>query len=117
MRYALLIYGAEADQPADGSPEAQQVFQDYVTYTQELRDSGAMSGGEALQPIATATSVRVRNGETLVTDGPFADTKEQLGGFYLVDCPDLDAAIAWAARIPGARRGTIEVRPIVEFGG
>lgn len=117
MRYALLIYGAEADQPAAGSPEGQQVFQDYVTYTKELGDSGAMSGGEALQPTATATSVRVRQGETLVTDGPFADTKEQLGGFYLVDCPDLDAAIAWAAKIPGARWGIIEVRPIIEFGG
>jgi hypothetical protein len=76
-----------------------------------------MSGGEAFQPVATATSVRVRNGETLVTDGPFAETKEQLGGFYVVDCADLDAAIAWAAKIPGASFGTIEVRPIWDFGG
>jgi hypothetical protein len=85
-----------------------------MTFTKDIIDRGLMKGGEALQPTSTATSVRVRNGDTLTTDGPFAETKDQLGGFYLVDCKDLDEAVEVAAGIPDARRGTIEVRPIME---
>jgi hypothetical protein len=88
----------------------------YAAYTKDVLDRGIMKGGEALQPSTAATSVRVRDGETLVTDGPFAETKEELGGFYLFDCKDLDEAIELAARIPGAQHGTIEVRPILELG-
>jgi hypothetical protein len=85
-----------------------------MAFTKDIVDRGLMKGGEALQPTSTATSVRVRNGDTLTTDGPFAETKDQLGGFYLVDCKDLDEAVEVAAGIPDARRGTIEVRPIME---
>jgi hypothetical protein len=85
-----------------------------MAFTKDIIDRGLMKGGEALQPTSTATSVRVRNGDTLTTDGPFAETKDQLGGFYLVDCKDLDEAVEVAAGIPDARRGTIEVRPIME---
>jgi hypothetical protein len=115
MRYALLIYGNE--QAGAGMTEAEQaaVSQAYNDYTKDIVDRGLMQGGEALQPTSTATTVRVRNDETLTTDGPFAETKEQLGGYYVVDCKDLDEAIETAARIPGARGGSIEVRPIMEF--
>ena len=88
----------------------------YNAYTAMLRERGAYAGGEALQPVTTATTVRVRDGETFTTDGPFAETKEALGGFYLIDAADLDEALALAAACPGARYGSIEVRPIVEFG-
>ena len=87
----------------------------WFAYTKELQDRGLMQGGEALQPIATATTVRVRNGDTVTTDGPFAETKEQLGGFYLLNCKDLDEAIEMAAKMPAAPFGSIEVRPIMEF--
>ncbi len=117
MRYALLIYGDEAGAPAEGSAEGAEMMQAYGTFTQALQQSGAMQGGEPLLPASTATTVRVRGGKTLTTDGPFAETKEQLGGFYLVDCKDLDEAIAWAAKIPGAKDGSIEVRPIMEIPG
>jgi hypothetical protein len=111
----LLIYGDEATAPQDGSPEGAQMFAEYGAFTQEVMQAGAMQSGEPLLPIATATTVRVRSGKTLTTDGPFAETKEQLGGFYIVDCKDLDAAIGWAAKIPGAKHGSIEVRPIMEM--
>ncbi len=87
----------------------------YYTFTNELNEAGANLGGEALQPTSTATTVRVRDGKTLTTDGPFAETKEQLGGFYMVKADNLDEAIAWAAKIPGAKNGSIEVRPVMEF--
>jgi hypothetical protein len=90
-------------------------FQDYMAFTKDIVDRGIMRSGEALQPTATATTVRVRNGETLSTDGPFAETKEQLGGFYVVEAKDLDEAIEIAARIPDVRGGSIEVRPIMEM--
>ena len=86
-----------------------------MTFTEDITKSGKNKGGNALQGIATATTVRVRNGKTTVTDGPFAETKEQLGGYYLVEAKDLDEAISIAARIPGARNGSIEVRPIMKF--
>jgi hypothetical protein len=115
MRYALLIYASEQDWASQTEEESQAVNQEYMAFTKDIIDRGLMKGGEALQPTSTATSVRVRNGETLTTDGPFAETKDQLGGFYLVDCKDLDEAIEVAARIPDARRGAIEVRPIMEI--
>jgi hypothetical protein len=115
MRYALLIYASEQDWASQTEEESQAVNQEYMAFTKDIIDRGLMKGGEALQPTSTATSVRVRNGETLTTDGPFAETKDQLGGFYLVDCKDLDEAIEVAAGIPDARRGSIEVRPIMEL--
>ena len=114
MRYALLIYASEQDWASQSEEESQAVNQEYMAFTKDIIDRGLMKGGEALQPTSTATTVRVRNGETLTTDGPFAETKDQLGGFYLVDCKDLDEAIEVAAGIPDARRGSIEVRPIME---
>jgi hypothetical protein len=114
MRYALLIYASEQDWATQSEEESQAVNQEYMAFTKDIVDRGLMKGGEALQPTSTATSVRVRNGDTLTTDGPFAETKDQLGGFYLVDCKDLDEAVEVAAGIPDARRGTIEVRPIME---
>jgi hypothetical protein len=114
MRYALLIYASEQDWATQSEEESQAVNQEYMAFTKDIIDRGLMKGGEALQPTSTATSVRVRNGDTLTTDGPFAETKDQLGGFYLVDCKDLDEAVEVAAGIPDARRGTIEVRPIME---
>ncbi|HLX33686.1 MAG TPA: YciI family protein [Candidatus Limnocylindrales bacterium] len=116
MRYLLLIYTPEEE--GTQSPERQaEVNELYNTFTREVRSRNAMEGGEALQPIATATTVRVRDGKTLVTDGPYAETKEALGGFYLLNVSDLDEALELAAMIPGAQWGAIEVRPIWELGG
>jgi hypothetical protein len=115
VRYLCLIYSDEKLQPNPETPEGQQYMNDYWAYTNMIKERGVYQSGEALHPAATATSVRVRNGERLVTDGPFAETKEQLGGFYLLDCKDIDEAIAMAAQIPTAKFGTIEVRPIFEF--
>jgi hypothetical protein len=115
MQYALLIYSSEADAAKMTPTEGQAVFQGYMEFTQWLQQSGKSKGGDALERTANATTVRVRNGKTTTTDGPFAETKEQLGGFYLVDAKDLDDAIAIAARIPGAKHGCIEVRPIQKF--
>ena len=114
MRYLLLIYTPEtAEMP---SPDVQsEVTQAYGAFTAEIKERGLFEAGEALTPTATATTVRVRNGQTLTTDGPFAETKEALGGFYLVNARDLDEAIELAARIPGAREGSIEVRPIYAY--
>ncbi|HUH08165.1 MAG TPA: YciI family protein [Egibacteraceae bacterium] len=116
MRYLLLIYTTETGGDLDPSdPAVQEEMEAYGKFTADLQGSGAMLAGEALHPTSTATSVQVRDGETVTTDGPFAETKEALGGFYMVEAADLDEAIGWAARIPGARRGTIEVRPIMEI--
>lgn len=115
MRYMLLIYGDEKLNPASDSADAQDMMPAYAAFTDDVQKAGVLRGGDALQPIATATSVRVRDGKRLTTDGPFAETKEQLGGFYILDCKDSDEAAAWAARIPGAKNGTVEVRPIMEF--
>jgi hypothetical protein len=116
MRYALLIYANEQDWANQSEEQAQTQFQDYMAFTKDIVDRGIMKSGEALQPTSTATTVRVRNGETLSTDGPFAETKEQLGGYYVVECKDLDEAIEVAARIPDVRGGSIEVRPIMDTG-
>ena len=113
MRYMLLIY---SDETAEASQEEQAaIYNAYNAFSQQAGASGQMRGGEALQPTSTATTVRVRKDKTQTTDGPFAETKEQLGGFYMFDCPNLDEAVAWAAKIPGAQYGSIEVRPIMEF--
>ena len=115
MQYALLIYDDEATWSAMSEAERHGVMGEYFAYTESLRAAGAFVAGEALQPVQTATAVRVRDGETLTTDGPFAETKEQFGGFYLIDVESLDQALEWAAKIPSARLGTIEVRPVVVF--
>jgi hypothetical protein len=113
MKYMCLIYDVEG--VWDGLPEDERnaVYEEYGAFTQSLHDSGAYVSADQLQPIATATTVRVRNGETLVTDGPFAETKEQLGGYYLVEAKDVDEALKIAERIPSARYGSVEVRPVV----
>jgi hypothetical protein len=115
MQYALLIYTPE---PTEDVPPEQiaQEMEGYNAFTQHLRDRGAMLAGEALDSTATATTVRVVDGRTVTTDGPFAETKEVLGGFYLLDCKDLDEALHWAAQIPGAWHGRVEVRPVIDFG-
>jgi hypothetical protein len=114
MRYLLLIYGPE-DVPDPTPDEQGQVMAAYNAFTEHIRSKNAYLGGEALEPTPTATTVRVRDGQTLTTDGPFAETKEALGGYYLVEAEDLDEAIDFAARIPGAQSGSIEVRPIWEI--
>ncbi len=114
MRYALLIYTEESSE-APTPEQIEQVMAAYMAFTREIEERKIYLGGDALEPTATATTVRVRNGQTLTTDGPYAETKEQLGGFYIVDCKDLDEAIEVAAKIPGAQYGVIEVRPVSEF--
>jgi len=111
MQYLLLIYGPEPDETTPPEPLAPMLTESNA-FTKEVRDRGAFIAAEALQPVATATTVRVRDGQTVTTDGPFAETKELLGGFYLIEARDLDEAIELAAKIPGARNGSIEVRPI-----
>ena len=114
MRYLLLIYTEEQLEPTGDAAGAE--FAAYAAFTQEVRDRGIYQAGEALRPTTTATTVRVRNGQTVTTDGPFAETKEALGGFYMLDATDLDDAIKLAAKIPGAKHGSIEIRPIFEYG-
>jgi hypothetical protein len=115
MKYVLLIHDEEKVWESMQPAEYKSMHDEYMRYTQELRESGRYRAGEALQPVATATTVRVRGGQIQTTDGPFAETREQLGGFYLVDAENLDEAIALAARIPSARIGSIEVRPCIVF--
>jgi hypothetical protein len=114
MRYLLLIY---TEEQLEASPDDMGAeFAAYGAFTKEVRDRGIYQAGEALRPTSTATTVRVRDGQTVTTDGPFAETKEALGGFYMVDATDLDDAIQLAAKIPGAKHGSIEIRPIFEYG-
>jgi hypothetical protein len=116
MKYALLIYSEPMAGDQQLSPEEiEAMMAPWATYTKDLQDAGVMLGGEALKDVGTATSVTLRDGEVTTTDGPFAETKEVLGGFYLIESATLDDAIAWAARCPGAAYGTIEVRPVEEF--
>ena len=112
MQYMLLIYEAPGQWPED---EQDQMMRDYFAYTEALRESGAYVAGDALHATETAKSVQVREGETIVTDGPFAETREQLGGYYLIDVDSEDEARRWAAKIPSARVGTIEIRKVVVF--
>ena len=116
MQYMLLIYGDEKA-GMDMSPAEQEArMGEWFQYTEDLRSSGAMVAGDALQPTGTATTVSQPNGgDALITDGPFAETREQLGGYYLLNVADLDEAIAWAKKCPGARTGKIELRPVMEF--
>jgi len=115
MRYLALIYAPEPTAaPSEG--DARQMMEEYGAYTEMIKQRGAFLGGDALQPSATATTLRVRDGKLTTTDGPFAETKEQLGGYYELQCKDLDEAVELAAKIPGARFGAIEVRPIMEMG-
>jgi hypothetical protein len=112
-QYMLLIYS-----PVEGGPppeEAQAEFPRWMEYTQALQESGVMVAGDALQGAETAQTVRVRDGETVLTDGPFADTKELLGGYYILDVPDLDEALKWAAKMPNIAYGSVEVRPVMVF--
>jgi len=113
MKYLLLIYENEASFAGVSEAEQGKIFEEYMQYTNDIKKKGHYIGGEALQPVSTATTVKMKNGKTLTTDGPFAETREQLGGFYLVEAKDLDEAIALAARIPASRTGSIEVRPIM----
>ncbi len=113
MQYMLLIYNPPTDWESIPAEQRQAVMEAYGSFTEELQASGKMVAGDALQAISTATSIRVRDGETLTTDGPFAETKEVLGGYYLIDVETLDEALEWGAKIPGAQFGTIEVRPVV----
>lgn len=113
MKYLLLIYGEDSRWEKVSDAEREVILREYMQFTQDIVQSGHYLGGNELQSISKATSVRVRDGKQLVSDGPFAETKEALGGYYLVEAKDLDEAIALAARIPSVRWGTIEVRPIV----
>jgi len=113
MKYMLLIHDDATLRP-EGEDEA--INKAYFEYTQELVSAGVIQGGDALEAPSTATTVRVRKGQTLTTDGPFAETKEQLGGFYIVDVADLDTALGWAAKIPSAAWGSVEVRPVRDMG-
>ena len=116
MKYIILIYGSEAAYATMSQDAVQAEMQEYFAFTAEARTHNILHGSEQLQPTHTATTVRMREGKALITDGPFAETKEQLGGYYILDCKDLDEAIAWAQKIPGARAGSIEIRPLVVFG-
>jgi hypothetical protein len=111
MQYMLLIYGDEKAWTSMPEAEIEKVMQAYMDYSNELAAAGILRGGSELAPVATATTVRVRNGKVLTTDGPFAETKEQLGGYYLIDVPNLDEAIKWASKLPAALDGAVEVRP------
>ena len=115
MQYMLLIYSAEGARPGPGSPEFDETMAKYVEFTEDVRAKGIMVAGDPLENVASATTVRVRGGKTDIVDGPFAETKEQLGGYYILDCKDLDEALGYAARIPTAAVGSIEVRPIMVF--
>jgi hypothetical protein len=114
VQYLLLIFDDERVWGEMPEEERNRLYAEFGVFTNELRESGALVTADQLQPSTTATLVQVRNGETLTTDGPFAETKEQLGGYYLIDVESLDEALEWAAKIPSARAGTIEVRPVVQ---
>ncbi len=115
MRYLCLIYDNEKAWETMPKDEADAVFGEYFAFAEGIKQSGQHLGGEALQPVATATTVRIRNGKVSTTDGPFAETKEQLGGYYLINARDLNDAIQVAAKIPSARYGSVEIRPVMEF--
>ena len=112
MQYMLLIYGDERRWASLSPDEERAIYDEYVAFTRELEEAGKIVGAQELQPTATATTVRVRDAETLVTDGPFAETAEALGGYYVIEAESLDEAVEWAAKIPAAREGAIEVRPL-----
>ncbi len=113
MRYLCLLYVAEDSRPAPGTPEFAEWMATNIAAYQAIRSAGVLVDSAPLQPVRAATTLRVRAGETLLTDGPFAELKEQLGGYFLLECADLDDALRWAATIPAARTGAIEVRPVM----
>jgi hypothetical protein len=115
MQYVLLIYANESETQARSAEEKGKIFSEYMQFSATTRKSGHFKGGEPLEPVSTATTVRVREGKVLKTDGPFAETREQLAGFYLVEAKDLDEAVGLAARIPDVRNGSIEVRPVMKM--
>jgi hypothetical protein len=115
MQYILLIYENEAEAKGRNKEESQRIWAEYMAFTGSVKESGHMRAGEPLESTATATTVRVKAGKTIRTDGPFAETREQLGGFYIVEAKDLDEAVGIAARIPTAKHGSIEVRPIMQM--
>ena len=117
MRYLCLIYDDERTMSAMPKSEADAFMDEYFALTEHMRESGHLVAGEALQPVQTATTLRQRSGRLLTTDGPFAETKEQLGGFYLIEARDLNEALQIAARIPSVRTGSVEVRPVVDVSG
>jgi hypothetical protein len=112
MKYVLLIYANEANTPSADDDKVHRISPAYEAYVEALKKAGVIVGGDRLRPTASAATVRISGGKTQVLDGPYAETKEQLGGYFIVDVPDLDAAISWAARCPGASEGAIEVRPL-----
>lgn len=113
MQFMCLIYSADGSGPQPGTPKFGPFMQAYSDFTDKVKSDGKLVAGDALQPVATATTIAVRDGQTQITDGPFAETKEQLGGYYLLDCNDLDEALKYAPMIPTADHGRIEVRPVV----
>ena len=115
MKYLLLIHSDEAAMLVASKQESSRTLAAYAAYTEAMTKAGALVAGHRLWPTTTASSVRVRDGKTEVLDGPYAESKEQLGGYYMIDVADLDAALSWAARCPGAQYGTIEVRPVWEM--
>jgi hypothetical protein len=115
MQYLLMVYRNDAEFGKMDAAERKNVTAEYGAFTQSIIQSGNFKAGDGLQPTSTATTVRLRDGKTLTTDGPFAETREQLGGYYLVEAKDLDTALAIAARIPGAKTGSIEVRPVMVY--
>ena len=112
MEYMILIYADEKAWAAMDETQLKAAYGEYMAYTQELMQAGVLRAGSELKPVSTATTVRVRGGKVLATDGPFAETKEQLGGYYLIDVPNLDEAVRWAAQCPAANGGSVEVRPL-----
>jgi hypothetical protein len=115
MKYLLTIYIDESRYATMTPDESARLMAGYGAFGQEAQEAGVLLGGEGLQPTATATTVRVREGEALFTDGPFAETREQLGGYYLLECGDLDEAARWAVKIPDASDGAVEVRPVMDY--
>jgi hypothetical protein len=115
MKYMMLIYANASEMPAFTPEQRQAAMQAWGTFQAEAQAAGVLVSNDTLYPVTDATTVRVRNGKTLIADGPFAETHEQLGGYFVLDCQDLDEAISWAAKMPGAKYGSVEVRPIMTF--
>jgi hypothetical protein len=116
MKYMFLIYTEEGNESQMNAADRDAVMADYFAFTKEAGAHGVLVAGDELKPTGTATTLRRRGNQFATTDGPFAETKEQLGGFYILECQDMEEAVGWAAKIPGAKHGSIEVRPIVNFG-
>jgi len=116
MKYMFLIYTEESNEAQLTAAERDAMLSEYFAFSKETQAKGIYIDGDELKPTATATTLRPRNGQIATTDGPYAETKEQLGGFFILECQNMDEAVGWAAKLPGARHGSIEVRPVVNFG-